>query len=66
MHPTASLDSIVERIVAQSNADIAFLDHVAEAREEIANLRRQRLDLTAAILRDQVLCELETWLWQAV
>jgi hypothetical protein len=52
----------IDRIQRRTEADIAFFDRIAAVRVEIATLRCQRCHLTADILREQMLCELDAWI----
>lgn len=42
--------------------ELYILSRLPEIRERIAQLREQRCHLTAGIMRDEALCQIEAWL----
>lgn len=50
------------RIAADVDQTIALFELLRTTKTEIADLRRRRCHLTAGIMRDELLCQLEQWL----
>lgn len=50
------------RIERDVNTTLDLFERLRNAKTEIALMRRQNLHLSAAILRDKLLCEVEAWI----
>ncbi len=60
--PYASVTSPIDRIQNDVTTTLALFEQLRATRTEIAHLRRHNGDLTAGIMRDEMLCQIEAWL----
>jgi len=61
-HITPPADPSLARIAEDVNATLALFERLRHAKTDIAELRRTRCHLTAGIMRDELLSQLEHWL----